>query len=516
MGKRIPLSSAACPVREDPSLARSVLVTSALISLVMLLSRLTGFLRELLLASQLGIGNVSDAAVLMLTLPDFMVGFLLAGGLSAAIVPALKNSGGAARIKLFRRIALLTVSCFAGLALLLALWTDGIIALLAPTLVDNPVAGFETALRISLLALPVVAYVGVQTSYLNTVGRFVLPNVSILIFNLIICFYLAFTISEGGLIGLAITLVVATMVRMGAQVLFAPEILRHQPQDLADTAGHITLDLLRKFAFGVVSYGVIVGTPILFRSVYSSGGEGYLAVFSFAKRLFDLPTALIVAPLVTILLPKLATMAHEANDELKDHVQQAVTVGLAFVGVIMVCGLLFMPMIVDLIFLHGAMTSTSTAHITSLANLFFLALPFYVMMHLGAMALMAQGRVGTVLGNTTLALAFSLGMTFVLLFDEVALAAPIGFVAFHIFAAILNVGMILGWRCLHWGTWRGLAGVMLRTGAMTLPFAFYRLWYFDLFPLWGELGLLILCGLCLAAANISAFRTLHHMRTDTT
>ncbi|QIE47912.1 hypothetical protein G5B38_20065 (plasmid) [Pseudohalocynthiibacter aestuariivivens] len=498
-------------------MARSVLVTSALIGLVLLLSRLTGFLRELLLASQLGVGKTSDAAVLMLTFPDFMVGFLLAGGLSAAIVPALKKSVGTARIRLFRRIAMLTVLLFSLLAVGMALTADTIIALMAPALISNPIPGFADAFRVSLLALPVVAYVGAQTSYLNTVGRFVLPNISVLIFNLIICFYLAFFVSAtGGLMGLALILVIATLTRLGSQMIFAPETLRRLPQEVSSPGNLVTFDLLKKFIFGVISYGVIVGAPIIFRSIYATGGEGYLAVFSFAKKLFDLPTALMVAPLVTILLPKLAAMVNADDGDVKDHVQQALTAGLAFVGIIAISGLIFMPMIADLIYLHGAMTPAGTAHITLLAQLFFLALPFYAMMHLGAIALSAQGRVGTVLTNTLIALGLSFAVTFFLQLTFNTLSAPVGFVAFHIFAGILNIGVILGKRCLIWGTWHGIFWGVIKTGIAATPFVLYRIWFPELSSFWLDIGLLILCGLCLSAVNLSAFRVLHHMRIDTT
>lgn len=495
-------------------MARSVLVTSAFVSLVMLFSRLTGFLRELLLASQLGTGQHADAAILMLTFPDFMVGFLLAGGLSAAIIPALKQRDQAERLRLIRRIILQTMLFFALLAVGLAWGAQYVIAGLAPSLGQNPLEGYETAFRISMFALPMIAVVGALTSYLNTVGRFILPSLSVLMFNLIICFYLAFFLSPAeGFGALALVLIVATLARVILQVSFSKEILgkaNGQSRPIGD------LGLARKFIFGVVSYGIIVGAPIVFRAVYALNGDGYLAVFSFSKKLYDLPTALLVAPLIAILLPKLAALAQLGQEGVQDHLIQAMTVCLAFVSIAMVSGWLFMPMIVELVFLRGAMTAADAAHITELTRLFLLALPFYAMMHLGAIGLSAQGQVNRVFIIALVSLVLSFALTYTLHNNGFDLSAIYGFIAFYVIAAGMSLAVVLRRRLLIWETWRNVVFVGLKTGAVAVPFIAIQASSYAAQPFWPEFGLFLICGLALSAVHFNTFRLLYKMRVDTT
>lgn len=494
-------------------MVRSVLVTSGLVSLVLLFSRLTGFLRELLLAAQLGTGQIADAAILMLTFPDFMVGFLLAGGFSAAIIPALKKRTYAARLQLIRRVIVHTTLFFALLAVVLAWGAEYVIATLAPSLGRNPLDGFELAFQTSMLAIPLIAVVGALTSYLNTVGKFVLPSLSVLMFNLIICFYLAFFLSPmTKLDGLALVLIVATLARLILQVAFAREIYTEpasQSDALRDSA------LAGKFVFGVMSFGIIIGAPIAFRAVYALNGDGYLAVFSFAKKLYDLPTALLVAPLIAILLPKLAGMVHVGQENIQKQLLQALNASLAFVCIALVSGWLFMPMIVELVFLRGAMTAMDAAHITELARLMLLSMPFYAMMQLGAIGLSAQGQVNQVFLVAVMSLGLSLMLTYALHYNGYVLAAVYGFLAFHVFAGAMNMAAILGRSFWTWKTWRELILIATRTSLVGAPFLAIQSSSFATQSLWPQIGLFLICGLSLCAVHVGAFRQLHKMRVDT-
>src|SRR5437660_11653199 len=101
-----------------------------------LLSRLTGFARDLVLAAVLGAGPLADAFFVALRLPNHFRAIFAEGAFNAAFVPAyarIRAQGGAASANLFadRVFTLL----FASQLLLLALaWllTPQVIGLLAP------------------------------------------------------------------------------------------------------------------------------------------------------------------------------------------------------------------------------------------------------------------------------------------------------------------------------------------------------------------------------------------------
>ena len=64
----------------------------------------------------------------------------------------------------------------------------------------------------------------------------------------------------------------------------------------------------------MIAHGCVVAVPIFYRSMHSSLGEGSLVQFNFALRIFELPNAILLAPIVTIFLTLLAD-AYEKNNE---------------------------------------------------------------------------------------------------------------------------------------------------------------------------------------------------------
>src|SRR5512138_2592389 len=107
-----------------------------------LLSRLTGFARDIMLAAILGAGPVADAFLVALRLPNHFRAIFAEGAFNAAFVPAyarVRTQGGADPAKLFadRIFTLLLASQIVLLAIALV-FTPEVIALLAPGFSKDP------------------------------------------------------------------------------------------------------------------------------------------------------------------------------------------------------------------------------------------------------------------------------------------------------------------------------------------------------------------------------------------
>src|SRR3954463_13991391 len=103
---------------------------------ITLVSRATGFLRDIMLAALLGAGPVADAFFVALRLPNHFRAIFAEGAFNAAFVPAyarIREQGGADPAKLFahRVFTLLSASQVVLLAIAF-LFTSGVIAVLAP------------------------------------------------------------------------------------------------------------------------------------------------------------------------------------------------------------------------------------------------------------------------------------------------------------------------------------------------------------------------------------------------
>src|SRR5580692_8291413 len=107
-----------------------------------LLSRVTGFLRDIMLAAILGAGPVADAFFIALRLPNHFRAIFAEGAFNAAFVPAyarIRHQSGADRARLFAgRVFTMLVAVEAVLLALALLFTPAVISVLAPGYREDP------------------------------------------------------------------------------------------------------------------------------------------------------------------------------------------------------------------------------------------------------------------------------------------------------------------------------------------------------------------------------------------
>src|ERR1044071_9288021 len=103
---------------------------------ITLVSRVTGFLRDIMLAAILGAGPVADAFFVALRLPNHFRAIFAEGAFNAAFIPAyarVRGSSGEAAVRLFadRGFVLLLASqiVLLAVALLCTPWVIGVLAL---------------------------------------------------------------------------------------------------------------------------------------------------------------------------------------------------------------------------------------------------------------------------------------------------------------------------------------------------------------------------------------------------
>src|SRR6186997_313516 len=107
-----------------------------------LVSRITGFVRDIILAAVLGAGPIADAFFVALRLPNHFRAIFAEGAFNAAFVPAyarVRGQGGAASAALFaNRIFVLLLGAELVLLALALIFTPTMIALLAPGFSSDP------------------------------------------------------------------------------------------------------------------------------------------------------------------------------------------------------------------------------------------------------------------------------------------------------------------------------------------------------------------------------------------
>src|ERR1700746_233640 len=155
-----------------------------------LVSRLTGFARDIMLAAILGAGPIADAFFVAFRLPNHFRAIFAEGAFNAAFVPSyarVRQQGGAARAEQFadRVFAMLLASQIVLLAVALA-FTPEVIEVLAPGFARDP-GRFALAVDLTRITFPYLLLITLVTLYggiLNALQRFAAAAAAPILLNL--------------------------------------------------------------------------------------------------------------------------------------------------------------------------------------------------------------------------------------------------------------------------------------------------------------------------------------------
>ena len=298
----------------------NLLKAAASVSGMTFLSRLTGFVRDTLLAILFGAGVAMDAFVVAFRIPNLLRRLFAEGAFSQAFVPVLgeyRTRNGDAQTREFaaRVLGLLGVALFVATLV-------GIVA--APAIVYLTAGGFAkdadkfaltvTMTRICFPYIFFISLVSFAAGLLNTYGAFkgpaftpVLLNVSFIAFALFAAPHF-----ERPIVALAWGVFFGGIAQLLFQIPFLKRIgmLAMPRWDPRDEAVLRILRLMAPAAFGVsvAQVSLVINTHIASRL-----GDGPVSWLYFADRLMEFPSALLGVALGTVLLPSLVRH-HSADD----------------------------------------------------------------------------------------------------------------------------------------------------------------------------------------------------------
>jgi putative peptidoglycan lipid II flippase len=155
-----------------------------------LVSRVTGFARDIFLAAVLGAGPIADAFFVALRLPNHFRAIFAEGAFNAAFVPAyarIRQQGGPDPAKLFAdRVFTLLFASQVVLLVVALFFMPEVISLLAPGFFKDP-ERFALAVELTRITFPYLLLVSLVTLYsgiLNALARFAAAAAAPILLNL--------------------------------------------------------------------------------------------------------------------------------------------------------------------------------------------------------------------------------------------------------------------------------------------------------------------------------------------
>jgi putative peptidoglycan lipid II flippase len=432
------------------------------VSLLTLVSRITGLVRELLMASTFGASAMTDAFNVAFRIPNLFRRLFAEGAFSQAFVPVLAASkaqhGEEATRVLISHVAtllawVLLLTCIAGVvAAPLLVWA------MASGLQKNP-QGYDAAVLMTRFMFPYIGFmslVALASGVLNTWKRFAVSAATPVLLNVCMIaaawllapwfkghgiepiFAMCAGVMVGGLLQLGVQ--IPALIRLGQM----PRIAVHWRgirEAMADPGTRRIGSLMLPALLGVsvAQVSLLINTQIA--SHLSTGSVSWL---TYADRLMEFPTAMLGVALGVVLMPQLAA-AKAAGDAAKysGYLDWGLRIVMVMAVPSAIALLIFAKPLVAVLYHYGAFTATDVQQTT-------LALMGYAAGLLGLVAIkvLAPGYYASQDIKTPVRIAIGIlvltqlmNLAFVPLFQVAGLSLSIGLAAM-VNAALLLTGLM--------------------------------------------------------------------------
>ncbi|WP_418791050.1 murein biosynthesis integral membrane protein MurJ [Phosphitispora sp. TUW77] len=360
------------------SIAKGAIVVMA----ATLLSRLFGFIREMVIANNFGLTSETDAYLVAFAVPSG-IAMAIASGISAGFIPVLNSY----LVKNKRDDADTITSTLINVLAVLLLLVVAVTISYAPLLVELLAPGFEgdsiplTAemIRIMFPALVFVSLMGIASGFLNSHQHFLFPALGPMITSIII---IASAIVLGPVMGIR-GLAVGTTAGFACQfVLQLPVMYKKGFRYRMEFAiGHPGVIRVFKLMLPVLIASLAPSLLLIVERGLASGLDtGSISALNYAYRLMQLPLGLFLMAVTVPIFPALSAFA--AQNRL-DRLRETLVKGIKVISMIMLpacAGLIALSVpIVRLLFERGAFDASNTVPTAYALSVYALALlPFSV------------------------------------------------------------------------------------------------------------------------------------------
>ncbi|MBR6231491.1 MAG: murein biosynthesis integral membrane protein MurJ [Alphaproteobacteria bacterium] len=357
------------------------------------ISRVAGFIRDILIARFLGATMMADAFFVALRFPNLFRSLFAEGTLNVAFVPLFTGElqkGKKEALDFARSVFSFLFYVLLIFTVLIELVMPGLMFILAPGFeqIAGKMALTTTLSRITFPFLLFVSLVSLLAGVLNSLGRFwaaaftpTLLNLGMIFFLLCITPFInspyapAYALSIGVTVAGVIELLFLLWHIWKADFLFGL-------MGPIKTLGHLSKGvktLLKKMAPGVLGSGVYQINLFFDTFFVSFVGAGAISWLNYANHLFQLPIGIIGVAIGTALLPILSK--HVKAGELEEaniHLNRGLEISLAMSVASFVGLFLLAEPIIETLFQYGKFSADDTIHTAKALRIFAFGLPAYM------------------------------------------------------------------------------------------------------------------------------------------
>jgi putative peptidoglycan lipid II flippase len=369
-----------------PSVGRVLAQASLILTIAALASRLLGWVRLLVIGSQFGASRELDAYFAAFRIPDAIFQLVVAGALSAALIPVF--SGYRARQqeqeawRLASSVINLVLIALAGLSLIMAILAPVLVPVVAPGF-DAPTTELTIRMTRVMLLSPVLIGMGaVVSGILNSYERFAVPALAPLAYNLAIILAAIVLAPIMGIEGLAVGVAVGSLAHLAIQL---PALGRvGQRYDLTIGLSHPGVRQVLKL-MGPRMLGLAAGQlNFIVSTVLASGlPEGSLTAYNYAFQLSQIPVGVLGVSVAVALFPTLSRDAALGRvPEIRRQVAGSLRILVFLAAPLTAAMIVLAGPIASVFFQYGLFTERSAERTAGALVFFAIGLTGHIVVHL--------------------------------------------------------------------------------------------------------------------------------------
>jgi putative peptidoglycan lipid II flippase len=335
----------------------------SIITVITMISRPIGYVREAIQAYLFGATLLVDAFIVAFNFPELIQTLFFSGATSAFLVPVctkyMKNDEEYSEI--YSTFINLSIIITLFVSLIFLLFSGGIVSLIAP--------GFAPSAKsvtqyLFIIMIPVITFhtmLSIMKAFLNAKDHFAAPEISGVLWN--IAFIVsALTLSHKiHIYSLAVGATVGSMLQIIVQFPYIRKLhMRYRP--VLSLRHPSVMEAKRLFTGALIATSIVPVNSFIGRIIASYLPHGEVASLSYAFRIFILPFSLFGVPIYTVMFSKISRLFHDRKwPEIFSHIDSSII--LLFItlvpSTIFLCAL--GDTCIKVLYERGAFTARDTA-----------------------------------------------------------------------------------------------------------------------------------------------------------
>jgi len=370
----------------------SLMRSAAVVGGMTIISRILGFVRDVLIASVLGTGLVADAFFVAFRFPNLFRRLFAEGAFNSAFVPLFAKRLEGENHDEARRFG---EEVFSVLTFTLIVFTviaeismPLLVYLLAPGFADNP-EKYDLAIILTRIAFPYLLFmslVAFLSGVLNSLGRFAAAAAAPILLNIVLISVLLFAafvsnenqqnaghmlvwgVALAGFLQWFMLVIAAKRVGMGFRL------RRPRLTPGVRVKRLIALGIPGVIAGGITQINILIGTII------ASMQDSAVSFLYYADRIYQLPLGVIGIAIGVVLLPEISRQLRSGKNGAADQSQNRALEFSMLLTLPAAVALAVIPQpILMVLFERGAFTHDATVATASALTAFAIGLPAFVL-----------------------------------------------------------------------------------------------------------------------------------------